>query len=114
MCIRDRPVVVDEIRKVCNDKVTEKELVRAKTQLKASMLMSLESSSATAEVLARQMLIFDRIIPIDEMVERIEKVTLDDIQNTARTIFSSKPTYTLLGAIKDHIEYDDLQKILKC
>lgn len=67
------PVVVDEIRKVCNDKVTEKELVRAKTQLKASMLMSLESSSATAEVLARQMLIFDRIIPIDEMVERIEK-----------------------------------------
>ena len=108
------PVVVDEIRKVCNDKVTEKELVRAKTQLKASMLMSLESSSATAEVLARQMLIFDRIIPIDEMVERIEKVTLDDIQNTARTIFSSKPTYTLLGAIKDHIEYDDLQKILKC
>ena len=108
------PVVVDEIRKVCNDKVTEKELVRAKNQLKASMLMSLESSSATAEVLARQMLIFDRIIPIDEMVERIEKVTLDDIQNTARTIFSSKPTYTLLGAIKDHIEYDDLQKILKC
>ena len=35
-------------------------------------------------------------------------------QGNAMTIFSSNPTYTLLGAIKDHIEYDDLQKILKC
>lgn len=107
------PVVVDEIKKVCNEKVQIKELNRAKTQLKASMLMSLESSSATAEVLARQMLIFDRIIPVDEMVQRIEKVTLDDIQNVAQKIFSTKPTYTLLGSIKEHLEYDELQKLLK-
>lgn len=107
------PVVVDEIKKVCNEKVQIKELNRAKTQLKASMLMSLESSSATAEVLARQMLIFDRIIPVDEMVQRIEKVTLDDIQNVAQKIFSTKPTYTLLGSIKERVEYDELQKLLK-
>lgn len=106
------PVVADEIKKVCNDKVTEKELERAKTQLKASMLMSLESSSATAEILARQMLIFDRLIPVEEMVERIEKVTLDDIQKAAQTIFGTKPTYTLLGALKDYPEYDELQKLL--
>lgn len=107
------PVVVDEIKKVCNEKVQIKELNRAKTQLKASMLMSLESSSATAEVLARQVLIFDRIIPVDEMVQRIEKVTLDDIQNVAQKIFSTKPTYTLLGSIKERVEYDELQKLLK-
>lgn len=107
------PVVIDEIKKVCNEKVGENELRRAKTQLKASMLMSLESSSATVEILARQMLIFNRIIPVEEMVERIEKVTLDDIQNTAQKIFTSHPTYTLLGAIENRVEYDELQKLLK-
>ena len=107
------PVVVEEIKKVCNEKVLQKELDRAKTQLKASMLMSLESSSSVAEVLARQHLIYNRIIPIDEMVERIEKVTLDDIQNVAQTIFSSTPTYTLLGDIDKYMSYDELQQCLK-
>ena len=77
------------------------------------MLMSLESSSSVAEVLARQHLIYNRIIPIDEMVERIEKVTLDDIQNVAQTIFSSTPTYTLLGDIDKYMSYDELQQCLK-
>ena len=107
------PVVVDEIKKVCNDLVSEKELQRAKTQLKASMLMSLESSSSTAEILARQMLIYNRIIPVEEMVERIEKVTLEDIRQTAQNIFSSKPTYALLGAIDHRLEYDKIQDLLK-
>lgn len=108
------PVVVDEIKKVCQDKVLPSELARAKTQLKASMLMSLESSSATAEILARQQLIFDRFISVDEMVERIEKVTTDDIQRVARQIFGSNPTYTLMGAIDKHMDYDELQKLLRC
>ena len=107
------PVIIDEIKKVCNDKVLPKELERAKTQLKASMLMSLESSSSVAEVLARQHLIYHRIIPIEEMVERIEKVTLDDILAIAQTIFSSVPTYTLLGAVDHHMNYEDLQLCLK-
>lgn len=77
------PVVAEEIRKVCNEKVSAKELERAKTQLKASMLMGLESSSSSAEVLARQMLLFDRVIPVEEMVSRVEKVSLEDIQNAA-------------------------------
>ena len=39
------PVVVTEIKKLMNEKVSETELKRAKTQIKASLLMSLESSS---------------------------------------------------------------------
>lgn len=75
--------------------------------------MSLESSSSVAEILARQHLIYNRIIPIPEMIERIDKVTLDDIRQIAQTVFSSKPTYTLLGAIDKHMDYDELQECLK-
>ncbi len=107
------PVIGTEIKKICNDLVSPQELSRAKSQLKASMLMALESSSTTAEILARQMLLYNRIIPIEEMVERIEKVSQDDIMRLARQIFSSNPTYTLLGAIDQKIEYDELKQLLK-
>lgn len=107
------PVIAEEIRKVRDNKVDPKELERAKTQLKASMLMGLESSSSSAEVLARQMLLFNRIIPVEEMVERVEKVSIDDVQNVAQQIFSSKPTYTLLGSIDEYLGYDQLEKLLK-
>lgn len=107
------PVIADEIRKVCDRQVNEKELERAKVQLKASMLMGLESSSSSAEVLARQMLLFDRIIPVEEMVARVEKVTLDDIQNAARQIFTGRPTYALLGSIGEYLDYDQLVNQIK-
>lgn len=67
-----------------NEKVSEEELARAKSQMKAGMLMSLENSSAVAEKLARQLLLFNRYMPVDEMVEYIEAVTADDILKTAQ------------------------------
>lgn len=108
------PVVIDEIKKACQDKVTPQELQRAKTQLKASMLMSLENSSSTAEILARQQLIFNRFIPVDEMVDRIDRVTVDDVQRVAQQMFGSNPTYTLMGAIDKHMSYEELQERLRC
>lgn len=107
------PVICDEIKKICTEKVDIKELNRAKIQLKASMLMTLESSSSTAEILARQMLLFNRIIPVEEMVERIERVTVDDIYNIANRIFSTNPTYALIGAIDGHPDYEAIKKMIK-
>ncbi|MDR1694171.1 MAG: insulinase family protein [Lactobacillaceae bacterium] len=107
------PVVCDEIKKIRTEKVSEKELERAKTQFRAGMRMALESSSATAEIMTRQLLLFNRIIPIDEMVENINSVTTDDIRNIADKIFSSNPTYNLIGAISNHPDYEKLKKWLK-
>ncbi len=107
------PVIAEELRKICQDTFTEKELKRAKTQMKASMLMVLETPAATVEMLARQMLIYNRLIPVDEMVERIEKVSLQDVRRLAQKIFGATPTYALLGAVDKHVEYDELQKLLK-
>ncbi len=106
------PVVADEIKKICNDLVSEKEFIRAKTQIKAGLKMGLESSSSTAEVLARQLLMYDRTYTIAELVEKYEAVTLEDIRMVASEIFSTTPTYTLLGAYDKYMEYDELQKAL--
>ena len=107
------PVIGDEIKKICNETVSDTELKRAKTQLKASMLMTLESSSSSAEILARQLLLFNRIIPVEEMVEKIENVTKEDIRTIAQNIFSSTPTYTLLGSIDGYPDYNAVAKMIK-
>ncbi len=103
------PVIADEIKKTLNEKVTDKELNRAKVQLKASMLMALESSSSTAEVIARQMLLHNRVIPTEEIVAKIDNVTKDDILKAAQTLFSSNPTYALLGDLKEYPDYEKLK-----
>ena len=105
--------MIDEIKKMTNEKVSEEELSRAKSQMKAGMLMSLENSSAVAEKLARQLLLFNRYMPVDEMVEYIEAVTVDDILRTAQKVFVTKPTYTLVGNIDDHISYEEVEKLIK-
>ncbi|MBR1604526.1 MAG: insulinase family protein [Alphaproteobacteria bacterium] len=107
------PVVCEEIRKIRTDLVTDKELQRAKTQLKASMLMALESSSSTVEVLARQMLIFGRPIPVKEMVEKIDAITREDIRDIANKIFSTHPTYALVGDIDGYPAYDKIKNLIR-
>ncbi len=108
------PVVAEEIKKIENDYVTDAELKRAKTQIKASLLMSLESSSTTAEIIARQMLLFNRIIPTEELVARIESITKEDLLNLAQKIFATTPTYTLLGCDGGkYPDYDEIKNLLQ-
>ena len=107
------PVVADEIKKMMQDKVSVTELNRAKTQIKASLLMSLESSSTTAEIMARQMLLFKRVIPTEEIVQKIEAITADDLERLAQKIFTSAPTYALLGCNGGkYPSYDEIRKML--
>ena len=105
--------MAEEVKKLLNDKVSDAELNRAKTQIKASLLMSLESSSSTAEILARQLLLFNRIIPISETVEKIEAITKDDLQRISQNIFTTNPTYTILGCNgMKYPDYDYIKSLL--
>ncbi len=90
------PVALDELRKVQNH-VTEAELARARAQVKASLLMSLESTGSRCEQLTRQIQVFGRIIPTAETVSRIEAVTTADILRAANRIFRGAPTLAAMG-----------------
>jgi len=107
------PVVADEIKKMCNEYVSDKELNRVRVQMKAGILMALESSSSTAEIIARQNLVHNRSIPIEEIVERIESVSKQDILETAQAIFGGKLTYTVLGNLKCLPQYDEVEKMFR-
>ena len=74
-------------------------MARAKAQIKAGMLMGLESSSARAEYMARQLLLFNRLIDTKEVVDRIEAVTPEGVRTLAAKLMTeSKPSVTVVGA----------------
>lgn len=92
------PLICEEIRKM-TDGVGADELNRARAQIKASILMGLESSSSRCEQLARQMLVFGRPLPTPETVAHIEAVDAEAILRIARRIFASPLTLAALGPV---------------
>ncbi|WP_043362369.1 pitrilysin family protein [Belnapia sp. F-4-1] len=90
------PVTLEELRKV-QTSVTQDELDRAKAQLRASLLMSLESTGSRTEQLARQIQVHGRIIPVEETKAKIAAVTIEQVQEAAQQAFRGTPTLALLG-----------------
>ena len=100
-------LVLDEIEKA-QDHVTDEELDRARAQLKASILMALESTSARCEQLARQMMVFGRPIPTDEVVQRIEAADRASVTDVAQRVFAGRPSIAAIGPVGALCSYDTL------
>ncbi|HKO34872.1 MAG TPA: pitrilysin family protein [Pyrinomonadaceae bacterium] len=86
-----------ELRRVVREPVSNDELKLAKDQAIASVLLSLESSSARAGALARQEIVHGRRIPTDQILQRIEAVTQEDTLRLAQEHFTTSKL--ALGAL---------------
>jgi len=90
-------VVVDEIAAAA-ETISEEEVARAKAQMKVGLLMALESSGARAEQLARQIFVYGRPIPIQEIVAKVDAVTVETTRAAGRALIArSKPAVAALG-----------------
>ncbi len=90
--------VVSEFRNLKTQPVPEEELRRSKAQLKGSLMLSLESSTARMSNLARQEMYFDRFYDLDELIEKIEAVTAEDLTGLANEFFKTESVaVTVLG-----------------
>jgi predicted Zn-dependent peptidase len=90
--------VVSEFHKLKGEPVPTEELRRSKDQLKGSLMLSLESSSARMSNLARQEMYFDRFYDLDELIEKIEAVTVEDLTSLANEFFNTESVaVTILG-----------------
>ncbi|HWW48780.1 MAG TPA: pitrilysin family protein [Xanthobacteraceae bacterium] len=97
----DAPEMMEVIIDIINESVetlTEAEIARSKAQMKAGLLMALESCSSRAEQLARHMLAYGRPLTVEEMVARIDGVTVESTRQAARGLISrSRPAVVALG-----------------
>ncbi len=90
--------VVSEFRKLKSESLSDEELRRSKDQLKGSLMLSLESSTARMSNLARQDMYFDKFYGMDALIQKIEAVTVDDLHEMANDFFRTESVaVTALG-----------------
>ena len=105
------PAVCREIKRLY-DGVTEEELNRAKAQLKAGILMSLEHPSARSEQNAGHLLVFGKVLGKDEILEKIAAVSTQDILSLCERVFTGTPTLAVLGPSGNVPSYESVANML--
>ena len=101
-------LTVDELRRAAAD-LSEAEVNRARAQMKASMLMGLESPSNRAERLARQLAIWGRIPSLEETVARIDAITTKDARSVGEAMATAgRAAMALYGPVSQSPSLDRL------
>jgi predicted Zn-dependent peptidase len=94
-------ITLEEMKKIKGEGATRDELASAKLHLKGSILLSLESTVSRMSGIARQEFYFGRQFTPDDIIEAIDKVSIEDIQQVAETIVDPESlSLTLLGNLK--------------
>lgn len=99
------PVMLEELQKSTRD-ITDAEVSRVRAQIRAGLLMSLESPSSRAGQLARQQILWGRPIPLQETVDRINRIDAERVRHVASQMFSqAKPAIAGIGPVTGIPDY---------
>ena len=90
-------VVREELAKVASDGITADELARGKGQLRGGLVLGLEDSASRMSRLGRAELVHDELLSIDEVIARIDAVTLEEVRDVAAEIFSRPEILAVVG-----------------
>ena len=103
-------ITVDEMKRAASD-MSPAEVARTRAQMKAGLLMGLESPSNRAERLARLIQIWDRIPPLSETIEKIDAVTTGDVRDLAQRMAEAAPAaLALYGPVEGAPGLEELQE----
>ena len=85
----------------------EDEIARAKAQIRSSLLMGLERPSARAEVIAAHLLAYGRVVPVSEIREKLEAVTVNDVRGFGEKLMRvNRPAIAAIGPVGRLEGYD--------
>jgi predicted Zn-dependent peptidase len=102
------PVIIDELRKSSMN-IEQQEIDRARAQIRAQLLMGQESPAARAGQIARQMMLYGRPIPNEELMERLSGITVERLTDLAgRLFFDTVPTLSAIGPVEKLAPMDDI------
>ena len=103
-------VIADELLAM-TAKVGEKEVTRAKAQLKAAFVACLESSSARAGQMAHQQLAFGKVLPVEELIAKVDAVDAEAVRALGeRMLRGQKLAFSAVGALDDLPAYDAIAR----
>ena len=103
--------ILKEFRRLKDEKVGDKELKKSKDHIVGRMMLGLETSSSVASFFGMQEILSKEIITPDEIAEKIQEVTAEEIQEVAKDIFQNKKlNLAVIGPVKDE---ESLREVLK-
>lgn len=105
------PLIVSELQRA-GESILPEELNRARAQYRAGLVMSAESAASRASQIARQILLFGRPIPKEELVTRLSALTVDRLTDLSSRLFSTKPTVTAIGPVGKLASYEFIRDAL--
>ncbi len=101
-------VILDELRQI-KDGVTPEELTRAREQIKANILMSLEQTGSRMHRLGRNELYHGYVPELDEIIANYDSVTAEDIRALSEECLDfSKASFSAVGRVGDADYYREL------
>jgi len=102
-------VIRGELARVARDGLAPDELLRAKNQMKGSLLLGLETSDSRMSRIAKNEIYFGRDVPLEEVAAGIDAVTNDDVLRISRRLFRPEAlALTVLGDLKGHALGDEV------
>ncbi|MDC4225677.1 MAG: hypothetical protein MPW15_15875 [Candidatus Manganitrophus sp.] len=102
-------MILKEFKRIKEKGIDAVELEKAKNHIKGSLMLSMESTSSRMSKLAKDELYFGRYFTLEEVVREINRVSLDQVQQLAKTLFDSKYlSLTALGKIDPGLLPQDL------
>ena len=81
--------------------ISAEELARGKGQACGSMVLSLEDTGSRMSRIGKSELVYEELLSVDEILARIEAVTLDDVQAVATEVLARPMTLTVIGPFED-------------
>lgn len=93
-------LTMDELGRAAGD-MSSGEIDRARAQMKAGMLMGLESPSSRAERLARMVSIWGRVPDLDEAVQKIDAVTTQDVRDFTMKLMGGDVALAMYGPVEN-------------
>lgn len=91
-------MIYDIVEDIRNNGISEKELTKAREQIKGNLVLSLESTNSRMSRLGRNELLLGQHWSVDELLEKLDRITLEDVHAVARDVFQSPPAIAAVGA----------------
>jgi predicted Zn-dependent peptidase len=90
-------LIREELKNVAQDGLTEEEIAQAKRRLRGLLVLGLESTTSRMMGIGRSLLLLDRVVPLDEVLAKVDAITHEDIIRVAQEVFPEE--HAVLAAI---------------
>ena len=102
-------LMVAELERVTTEGVTEREVAVAKGHIRGETALSLEDSAARMSRVARSQLLHGEVMDVDDVLQRIEAVTAEDVDRVAARVLGVEPVLAVVGPFESG-EFEPLER----